>query len=48
MTTNQVKALSETAMSRLMEALEWGQSDALKTYLTAMGRIHRYSWGNSH
>ena len=29
-----------------MEALEQGQSDALKTYLQVMSRFHRYSWGN--
>jgi antirestriction protein ArdC len=46
MTTEQAKTLSETAISRLMEALERGHSDALKTYLSAMSRFHRYSWGN--
>jgi antirestriction protein ArdC len=46
MTTEQAKTLSENALSRLMEALEGGQSDALKTYLSAMSRFHRYSWGN--
>src|SRR6266853_6218270 len=46
MTTEQAKTLSESAICRLMEALERGQSDALKTYLSAMSRFHRYSWGN--
>jgi len=46
MTTEQAKTLSETAVSRLMEALERGQSDALRTYLNAISRFHRYSWGN--
>jgi hypothetical protein len=46
MTTEQAKSLSETAISRLMEALEAGQSEALKTYLGVMSRFHRYSWGN--
>ncbi|MBZ5634882.1 MAG: ssDNA-binding domain-containing protein [Acidobacteriia bacterium] len=46
MTTEQAKTLSEKAITRLMEALERGQSDALKSYLSAMSRFHRYSWGN--
>jgi antirestriction protein ArdC len=46
MTTEQAKRLSETAISRLMEALEHGQSEALKAYLCLMSRFHRYSWGN--
>jgi antirestriction protein ArdC len=29
-----------------MEALEHGQSQALKLYLAVMSRFHRYSWGN--
>ena len=32
MTTEQTKSMSETAISQLMEALERGQSDVLKTY----------------
>ena len=47
MTTDQAKTLSENALNRLMEALEQGQSDALKNYLRVMSRFHRYSWGNS-
>lgn len=46
MTTEQAKNLSEDAISRLMEALERGQSEALKTYLSVMSRFHKYSWGN--
>jgi len=46
MTTDQAKTLSEDALDRLMEALERGQSDALKAYLRVMSRFHRYSWGN--
>ena len=45
MTTEQAKSISETAISRLMDALERGQSEVLKTYLAAMSRFHRYSWG---
>jgi antirestriction protein ArdC len=46
MTTEQAKSLSETAIAKLMDALERGQSDALKNYLSVMSRFHRYSWGN--
>jgi hypothetical protein len=46
MTTEQAKSLSESAISKLMEALERGQSEALKLYLSVMSRFHRYSWGN--
>jgi plasmid replication initiation protein len=46
MNTDQAKTLSETALTRLMEALERGQSQALKLYLAVMSRFHRYSWGN--
>ncbi len=33
-------------MELLIEQLEAGHSDALTAYLTAMGRFHRYSFGN--
>lgn len=46
MTTEQAKSLSEIAISQLIEALEHGQSEALKLYLKVMSRFHRYSWGN--
>lgn len=46
MTKDQAKELSENALTRLMAALEAGQSDALKSYLAVMSRFHRYSWGN--
>src|SRR5882757_7681563 len=46
MNTEQAKQISETALNRLMAALERGQSEALKTYLSVMSRFHRYSWGN--
>jgi hypothetical protein len=46
MTTEQAKHLSETAIAKLMDALERGQSDALKTFLRVMSRFYRYSWGN--
>ncbi len=46
MTTDQAKSLSETAIAQLMDALERGQSDTLKTYLRVMSKFHRYSWNN--
>ena len=46
MTTEQAKTLSESALTRLMEALERGQSETLQLYLAVMSRFHRYSWGN--
>jgi hypothetical protein len=46
MTTEQAKALSESAISQLMSALENGQSEALKAYLSVMSRFHHYSWAN--
>ena len=46
MTTEQAKNLSDAAITRLMEALERGQSEALKAYLGVMSRFHKYSWGN--
>jgi hypothetical protein len=46
MKTDQIKSLTETALTRLIEALEDGQSQALKLYLAVMSRFHRYSWGN--
>jgi antirestriction protein ArdC len=46
MNTDQAKTLSETALTRLFEALDRGQSQALKLYLAVMSRFHRYSWGN--
>jgi hypothetical protein len=46
MTTEQAKQLSESAIAKLMDALERGQSEALKLHLAMMSRFHRYSWGN--
>ena len=34
------------SIAKLMDALERGQSEALKLYLAMMSRFHRYSWGN--
>ena len=46
MNTEQAKQLSQNAINRLMQALEYGHSDALKSYLRVMSRFHKYSWGN--
>lgn len=46
MTTEQAKKLSEDALTRLMQALDQGQSGALTNYLATMSRFHKYSWGN--
>jgi antirestriction protein ArdC len=47
MNTEQAKQLSETALNRLMAALEQGQSAALKQYLAVMSRFRKYSWSNA-
>jgi antirestriction protein ArdC len=47
MNTEQAKQLSETALNRLMTALEQGQSAVLKQYLAVMSRFRRYSWTNA-
>jgi len=46
MTTEKARNLSENAIAQLMDALEHGQSETLKTYLRVMSRFHRYSWNN--
>jgi hypothetical protein len=47
MNTDQAKTLSDNALMKLMEALDRGQSETLKSYLTVMSRFHRYSWNNA-
>ena len=46
MNTDNLKQLCDEALTKLASALEAGHSDALKAYLSTMGRFHRYSWGN--
>jgi antirestriction protein ArdC len=46
MNTDQAKQLAENALNALIEALERGRSEALRNYLAAMGRFHKYSFGN--
>lgn len=38
--------LADAALDQLSKALEAGHSDALKAWLTATSRFHRYSWTN--
>jgi hypothetical protein len=46
MKIEQAKQLTEQALDRLIQALEAGKSEALRAYLAAVGRFHRYSFGN--
>lgn len=46
MADEKLRKMAEDALSRLSAELEAGHSDAMKNYLSAMGRFHRYSWGN--
>jgi antirestriction protein ArdC len=46
MKVEQAREVASKAIEQLRQALESGQSGALKQYLAAMSRFHRYSWGN--
>jgi antirestriction protein ArdC len=46
MKIEQAKQLTEQALDKLIHALETGKSEALRAYLAAVSRFHRYSWGN--
>ena len=46
MADDKVRKMAEEALNRLSAALEAGRSETLNQYLAAMGRFHRYSWGN--
>src|ERR1017187_1888963 len=46
MADEKLRQMAEDALNRLSAELEAGHSDAMKNYLSAMGRFHRYSWGN--
>jgi antirestriction protein ArdC len=43
---NTASQMAEEALNQLSVELEAGRSEALKNYLSAMSRFHRYSWGN--
>jgi hypothetical protein len=47
MNQDQAKQLADEALNILASALELGESETLRAYLTAMGRFHQYSWGNA-
>jgi len=46
MKAEQAKQLAENGIANLAKALEQGQSETLTAYLAAMGKFHRYSFGN--
>jgi hypothetical protein len=46
MNTTEIKQLSEDALTKLMEALERGESETFKNYLKVMARFHSYSFQN--
>jgi antirestriction protein ArdC len=46
MADDNVRKIAEEALNKLSAELEAGKSEALTTYPAAMGRFHRYSWGN--
>jgi hypothetical protein len=48
MADDKVRKMAEEALNRLSAELEAGRSETLNQYLGAMGRFHRYSWGNVH
>ncbi len=44
MKSEQIKEITEIATEQLVAALNAGHSEALKGYLKAIGRFHRYSF----
>jgi hypothetical protein len=46
MADDKVRKMAEEALNQLSAELEAGRSEKLNQYLSAMGRFHRYSWGN--
>src|SRR3974390_2035750 len=46
MADERARKLAEDAFNRLAAELDAGKSEAFRNYLAAMGRFHRYSWGN--
>ena len=43
---NRSSELAADALKTLIEALEAGNSEALKSYLAVMARFNQYSWNN--
>jgi N-terminal domain of anti-restriction factor ArdC len=46
MNIEQAREVATKALQHLSESLEQGQSEVLRSYLTAMGKFHRYSASN--
>jgi len=46
MKCEEIKKLTDAALTNLILALEQGKSQSLQNYLSAMARFHTYSWGN--
>jgi N-terminal domain of anti-restriction factor ArdC len=46
MKVEEAKQIASDAIEQLKQALECGRSEALKEYLAAIARFHRYSWHN--
>src|ERR1035438_10541686 len=46
MADEKLRKMTEDALGRLSAELDAGHSEAMKNYLSAMGRFHRYSLGN--
>jgi antirestriction protein ArdC len=46
MKSEQIKDAIQQATDRLAASLHEGHSELLRNYLQAVGRFHRYSWGN--
>ena len=46
MKSEQIKKITEKATEQLVAALQQGRSEALTSYLKAIGRFHRYSLHN--
>src|SRR5262249_21465742 len=46
MKSEEIKKMTDSALTELIQALEQGKSECLQNYLSTMARFHRYSWGN--
>jgi len=46
MKCEEIKKLTDAAITNLILVLEQGKSQSLQNYLSAMARFHAYSWGN--
>jgi antirestriction protein ArdC len=43
---DKIQQTADQALLKLIQSLNQGQSETLKTYLRTMGKFHRYSWFN--